>query len=81
MCGKVRIPSARKVCTVCMHKHTEYRLTQNTLQLQSTVKPVWGHLWATILCPNERWLDKIGKTSSPQNKSNMRYIYQYDSIS
>ena len=31
-----------------------YTLTQNTLQLQSAVKPVWGHLWATILCPNER---------------------------
>ena len=30
-----------------------YILTQN-MQLQSTVKPVWGHLWATILCPNER---------------------------
>ena len=37
---------------VCMYAQT-YTLTQNTLQLQSTVKPVWDHQWVTILCLNE----------------------------
>ena len=46
----------------CMYAQT-YTLTQNTSQLQSTVKPVWDHLWVTILCPDERggWIksDKL----------------------
>ena len=49
MCGKVQCTyTACMKGMHCMYAQT-YTLTQNTSRLQSTVKPVWDHLFYVLM--------------------------------